>query len=449
MSAAPRVAVIGAGPAGLTAAYQLQRQGVSVKVFEARPRIGGRTRTDVVDGYRVDTFAQLFGSMYTEFFRMLREVGAGHLAVQAPGRDALWRGGRAHEVVYGSITSMLASGALPMRTKLRMGTSYLPFLTRHAADLQMHALEGAADAGLDAESIAEWGERELGRDFVDLLVYPLLAAYYGVTPEQTGAALYHLLAHHGMNVTVYALRGGAGGFCDALAQSVRQGGGEVRTSAAVQRVEPESGGVRVSGDGWTEEFDAAVVCIPGPAVPEVVGGLTEAARAWFGGVRYQPLVSLALLLDRPAGVRYFGLSFPRGESQVVAAACVEENKAADLVPAGKGLLVVLPAPDAVSRFLDAEPRQVLNAVLPDLARAFPAVESALHRVKLYRWPEGGPVFYPGYLRHLQAFRRGEVEGDGRIAFGGDYLCVPSTEGSVLSGVRAASRLLQRLRSGVA
>jgi protoporphyrinogen oxidase len=50
----PRVAVIGAGPAGLTAAYQLAKAGVPTTVFEADSVVGGISRTVVRDGWRFD-----------------------------------------------------------------------------------------------------------------------------------------------------------------------------------------------------------------------------------------------------------------------------------------------------------------------------------------------------------------------------------------------------------
>lgn len=49
-----RVAVIGAGPAGLTAAYQLAKAGVPVQVFEAGPAVGGLSRTIELWGQKVD-----------------------------------------------------------------------------------------------------------------------------------------------------------------------------------------------------------------------------------------------------------------------------------------------------------------------------------------------------------------------------------------------------------
>ena len=46
--------VLGAGPAGLTAAYLLARRGEPVTVLEASDQVGGLARTEVRDGYRFD-----------------------------------------------------------------------------------------------------------------------------------------------------------------------------------------------------------------------------------------------------------------------------------------------------------------------------------------------------------------------------------------------------------
>ncbi|HYW08198.1 MAG TPA: FAD-dependent oxidoreductase, partial [Longimicrobium sp.] len=59
-----RIAVVGGGPAGVSAALRLVRGGATVTLFEAAERVGGRTRTDSVDGYRIDSGAQLFGTLY-------------------------------------------------------------------------------------------------------------------------------------------------------------------------------------------------------------------------------------------------------------------------------------------------------------------------------------------------------------------------------------------------
>ena len=63
----PRVAIIGAGPAGLTAAYLLSKQGVPVTVLEADPHdVGGISRTAKYKGYRFDIGGHRFFSKSKE-----------------------------------------------------------------------------------------------------------------------------------------------------------------------------------------------------------------------------------------------------------------------------------------------------------------------------------------------------------------------------------------------
>jgi|GEM_PF-425524 len=445
VSAGSRIAIVGGGAAGLSAAARLVAAGAEVVVLESRSWLGGRIRTDDVDGYRIDTYTQLIGSAHRELLGLLDEVGLAEEKVRMPGRDAVWRNGRAHEVVYGSVASMLSTGAVPMATKLRLGTRYLRFLDRHASDLALHEPQRAAAAGLDDETVAEWGARELGEDFVEYLAYPLLASATGVEPERTGAGLYHILASMGTDVGMYAVRGGIGRIADGVAARVRAAGGEVRTGAEVRTVRRAGGAVEVAGEGWSERFDGAVLCVPAPELPVLLPDLSGAAADWLSGVRYHPLASLALLLDRPVGVEYFGLSFTRRDSTVISTVCVEEAKKADLVPEGRGLLLVFPAPASVQLFLESAPDRVLGAVVPELTRVFPGIRSTIRRAKLYRWPTGGPVFEPGHLARIGRFHaEPEMEGCGPITFGGDYLSTPSAEGSAHAGRLAAERLLARL-----
>jgi phytoene dehydrogenase-like protein len=65
------VLIVGAGLAGLAAARILTQHGVHTRVLEASDAVGGRIRTDVVDGMRLDRGFQLFNPSYPEAQRVL------------------------------------------------------------------------------------------------------------------------------------------------------------------------------------------------------------------------------------------------------------------------------------------------------------------------------------------------------------------------------------------
>ena len=65
------VVIVGAGLAGLACARTLQRHGIEVTVLEASDGVGGRVRTDLVDGHRLDRGFQILLTAYPEAQRVL------------------------------------------------------------------------------------------------------------------------------------------------------------------------------------------------------------------------------------------------------------------------------------------------------------------------------------------------------------------------------------------
>jgi protoporphyrinogen oxidase len=71
----PAVAIVGAGPAGLTAAWTLARAGVAVEVLEADPvHVGGISRTETHDGYRFDIGGHRFFTKADEVTKLWHEI---------------------------------------------------------------------------------------------------------------------------------------------------------------------------------------------------------------------------------------------------------------------------------------------------------------------------------------------------------------------------------------
>ena len=88
------VVVVGAGLAGLAAARHLTRHGVEVTILEASDGVGGRVRTDRVDGFRFDRGFQLYNPAYPEGARVLDHGALDLRPFIAGARIVVNRGGR-------------------------------------------------------------------------------------------------------------------------------------------------------------------------------------------------------------------------------------------------------------------------------------------------------------------------------------------------------------------
>ncbi len=84
------VVVVGAGLAGLACAVELRRCGIEAIIVEASDGVGGRVRTDVVDGFLLDRGFQVMLTAYPELHRQF-DVGALELHAFDPGAVVMHR----------------------------------------------------------------------------------------------------------------------------------------------------------------------------------------------------------------------------------------------------------------------------------------------------------------------------------------------------------------------
>ncbi len=89
----PTITIIGAGIAGLTAAVYLHQKGFKIQILEASDRVGGRIKTDLVNGFRLDRGFQVLLTEYPET-KALLDYNKLSLKRFLPGATVLYDGGQ-------------------------------------------------------------------------------------------------------------------------------------------------------------------------------------------------------------------------------------------------------------------------------------------------------------------------------------------------------------------
>ncbi|HET9735678.1 MAG TPA: hydroxysqualene dehydroxylase HpnE [Burkholderiales bacterium] len=122
-AARPRVAVVGAGYAGMAAAVALAQRGAPVTVFESGPVPGGRARRVTTQGHTLDNGQHILVGAYTTLFSLMHAVGVPAHAVMRVPLELHYADGFKFRAFYlpaplGLLAGLLATRGLPWRERL-------------------------------------------------------------------------------------------------------------------------------------------------------------------------------------------------------------------------------------------------------------------------------------------------------------------------------------------
>jgi phytoene dehydrogenase-like protein len=254
------VVVVGAGLAGLTCALRLQQAGRDVTVLEASDGVGGRIRTDVVDGFRLDRGFQVLLTGYPAAARWF-DLEALDLRAFSPG-VVVRRGGRFHRLVDPLRDPLrgLAAAASPVLT-IADGLRLLAWrtrVTRTAGPALATAPQRPTQRLLD--------RRRFSDAVIESFFRPFLAGTFFDPEMTTSSRVTELVFRSFFRGEVAVPDLGMQRLPDQLA--ARLAPGTVRLGARAERVRP--GEVDVAG-GDTVRGEHVVVATEGPVAEQLLG----------------------------------------------------------------------------------------------------------------------------------------------------------------------------------
>jgi predicted NAD/FAD-binding protein len=284
-----RIAVVGSGVAGLTAAYALQR-GADVTLYEADARLGGHADTHDVstDGgtvLSIDTgFIVHNRRTYPTLLRLFAELGVAtqesemSMSIACAQCGVEYAGGR-------GLSGILPSGRTVTNPR------YLRMLT-HVRRFHRCARAMLADES-DERTVTQFvRDNKFTAYFEQHFITPLIAAVWSTAPDRAGdypaRYLFSFLHNHGMlqitgSPTWYTVVGGSARYVERAAKGLTA----VQTSAPVRSVERVGSGIAIrADDDSAEQFDAAVIATHPHQALAMLAAPTESENVLLGAIEY-------------------------------------------------------------------------------------------------------------------------------------------------------------------
>jgi len=442
--------VVGGGIAGLTAAWAMAREGRPVTLVERESRLGGKIRTERVDGFVIEHGPDSFLVGKPAALELCRELGLGDriVAQRAAGPVRVWARNGLHPLPAGVRLVPTRVGPLLGSPLLSPGEAL-----RAAADLVLPA--GAARRAGDI-SLAALVAPRMGRAVLDRIVAPVAAGIHAADPSRMSveATFPRLFAAAGGSLmrglrgkrdaveraAFVSLDGGMDLLVDALAEALRTA--DVRLGRAVLAVESAAGGYAVRlDDGETLQAETLVLAVPPPVAARLLAPLAPLAARLLSGIGAVSTAAVALgyrqvdvpSLDGP------GFVVARDRPARITACTWASSKWPGRAPPGHVLLR-----GYLGRAGEPlDPREgdaaLVAAVRLDLAQAMGIhADPLLSRVA--RWPGGTPQLDVGHVARLAAIERDLARRAPRVVLAGAGYRGTGLPDCVAQGRAAARRV---------
>ncbi|MFD0674191.1 protoporphyrinogen oxidase [Cohnella sp. GCM10027633] len=442
-----KVAVLGGGITGLTAAFYLTLEArargetVEVTVLEGSERLGGRVNTLRRDGFVIERGPDSFLARKLPMIRLAEALGiAGELTGTNPAAKKTYisRDGELHAMPPGLVLGVPTDVEAFMETALVSETG------------KERALEDRAIAPGEAvsgdESVGAFLERHMGAEMVTRIFEPLLAGIYagdlyGLSLQATFPQFKEMERRYGSLIegsvegrkaqaaagttprsepsplpasVFYTFKNGLSTVIEALEARLREYGCDIRLGARVEALEKaatdggtEGAGYRLSLSGGDRlDADAVIVALPAAAMAELLAPHVDVSA--LTSIRYVSVANVVFGYDAESLGRELdgsGFLVPRGEGRTITASTWTSAKWLHTAPEGKRLIRCYVGRAKDEARVELSDEEMTEAVRRDL-RELMGVDAEPAFVEITRLRQSMPQYPVGHKEAIGAFVSG-------------------------------------------
>lgn len=437
----PKVAVVGAGIAGLCAAYDLKNQDFDVVVFEKSAIPGGRMTTQLMRGLAFDGGADFFSENYATLKKYATELSIDWIPTKLNGRHRVIRGGKPYYLQFATFSDLARFKLLSVVSRLRLGLWLLRLMLsrKHFDMFDLSTLPASYDFG----NAADYVKKVAGQQTADYIIdsFTSIMQFHRASDIST-SALFALMQNMAAKKTRFALCStpeGINQIPQAIASRIK-----VQRQSQVMSVSRSDGGLKVKVQGKKPLFfDAVVLATPAPITRKIIGSFNNDIDKFLAQVRYASTITVAFEIADDLFADGTHLSYvPFVENKIIGGYANEGAKLGARSRDGKTLINVYLHEEAAKKMIPWNDQKIFSRVLVELKKLCPELSNTnvAKPLSLARWPLAMPKFAHGYVSRVPQFLN-DFQGKNGIYFAGDYLNAPWTEGAARSGKRAAAMMI--------
>ncbi|BBO75213.1 oxidoreductase [Desulfosarcina widdelii] len=436
-----RIAVVGAGIAGLTAAYFLKQMGKNPVVLEKSDRVGGRMGTDIVNGFTIDYGAQFLMDKFTLQPELIERLGLKRKFIRTSQHIGIVREGKIRIFCAAHALTALKTGLLSLSGCLRFVYRGCRLLAR-TKSIPLTQFSAWSDYDdIDADT---WSNRYFGEEITDYVIEPPNDVFYyyqslrdtsRVVPMFTTSLLFLKRAKY------MTLTGGINVLPQRMASEL-----DVRLNTPVQSMSIDKTGIELSTDNERIFADRVILATTGSVSRNLYKEPSAIERELLN-TPYSSAIVVALAVKDSFGVapeiaELYGVLIPKKERSVVNAIANGDlgKKDKSRVANGKLFMAFLSG-KAGSEMIDWNDKDILSVVLKDMEEYLCGISTNLLFTKIYRWKEAAAMSPLGRSKNVARYRK-NVNESTQVFLAGDYMGLPCTEGAAESGKWAAEAIFQ-------
>ncbi len=451
-----RVAVIGAGISGLSAAHFLKRGGAEVEVLEKAGVPGGTIGSKLVDGYLVENGPNSTSETNLVIDELLSDLSIKEEKVYADENAKyrfILRDGKLHALPSGP-GSFFSTKLWTLSAKLRLFGE--PFVGRAAYE----------------ESVADFVTRRLGQEFLDYAINPFVAGVYAGNPSELSVRaafpkLYALEEKYGgllkgtvkgarerkkrpekarISSKLFAFKSGMGILPSRIAKSLDR---SVRYDVSVEGIKSDGGKYIVSFLNnrklENDAFDAVVLSVPSYAAAGIVKSWLPELSSELSKIKYPPVAVAVLGYKREQikiDLRGFGFLVPEIENRKILGTIWSSSIFPERAPEGSVELTTFVGGSRQPK-LAAEPADEIAKVAHKENAALMNIEGDPAFRAVMKWDKAIPQYNIGHLAIIDAVRHVES------LHKGFYICSNYREGiSVSDCIANGKKTAEAILTGV-